>query len=179
MSLGTFLKSESDLYNLGIFDWASIKSVAPISEQRQEEVLVKVHELPRNSVDFGGGMGVDPAKRRRSGWNSRSAGNSLIRDWNEIQRQPTELLRATGLVRTCQAQLAGGAPKLPRLAWCIPASINVRHSRTRSHDWAAPHGVRFSASPPKGRRRSPFTPQKWEGDLCKYRSPSMQSARGI
>ncbi len=60
MSLGTFLKSESDLYNLGIFDWASIKSLAPISGQRQEEVLVKVDELPRNSVDFGGGIEVIP-----------------------------------------------------------------------------------------------------------------------
>jgi len=60
MSLGDFLKSESDLYNLGIFDWASVKSVAPISEQRREEVLVKVDELPRNSVDFGGGIEVIP-----------------------------------------------------------------------------------------------------------------------
>ena len=60
MSLGNFLKSESDLYNLGIFDWASVKSVAPITEQRQEEVLVKVDELPRNSVDVGGGIEVIP-----------------------------------------------------------------------------------------------------------------------
>lgn len=60
MSLGTFLKSESDLYNLGIFDWVSVKPVAPISEQSQEEVLVKVDESPRNSVDFGGGIEVIP-----------------------------------------------------------------------------------------------------------------------
>jgi outer membrane protein insertion porin family len=60
MSLGNFLKSESDLYNLGIFDWVSVKPVAPISEQRQEEVLVKVAESPRNSVDFGGGFEVIP-----------------------------------------------------------------------------------------------------------------------
>jgi outer membrane protein insertion porin family len=60
VSLGNFLASESDLYNLGIFDWASIKPLAPISGQQQEEVLVKVHESPRNSVDFGIGFEVLP-----------------------------------------------------------------------------------------------------------------------
>jgi outer membrane protein insertion porin family len=60
LSLGNFLKSESDLYNLAIFDWASIKPLAPVSDQQQEEVLVKVHESPRNSVDVGGGFEVLP-----------------------------------------------------------------------------------------------------------------------
>jgi len=60
VSLGNFLTSESDLYNLGIFDWASIKPLAPVSDQKQEEVLVKVHESPRNSVDFGLGVEVLP-----------------------------------------------------------------------------------------------------------------------
>jgi outer membrane protein insertion porin family len=60
ISLGNFLTSESDLYNLSIFDWASIKPLAPVSDQEQEEVLVKVHESPRNSVDFGAGFEVLP-----------------------------------------------------------------------------------------------------------------------
>jgi outer membrane protein assembly factor BamA len=60
ISLGNFLTSESDLYNLGIFDWASIKPLAPVSNQNQEEVLVKVHEAPRNTVDFGLGFEVLP-----------------------------------------------------------------------------------------------------------------------
>ncbi len=60
ISLGNFLTSESELYNLGIFDWASIKPLAPLSDQQQEEVLVKVHESPRNSVDFGIGFEVLP-----------------------------------------------------------------------------------------------------------------------
>jgi len=60
LSLGNFLKSESELYNLAIFDWASIKPLAPVSDQQQEEVLVKVHESPRNSVDLGGGFEVLP-----------------------------------------------------------------------------------------------------------------------
>jgi outer membrane protein insertion porin family len=60
LSLGNFLKSESDLYNLAIFDWTSIKPLAPVSDQQQEEVLVKVHESPRNSLDLGGGFEVLP-----------------------------------------------------------------------------------------------------------------------
>jgi outer membrane protein assembly factor BamA len=60
VSLGNFLTSESALYNLSIFDWASIKPLAPVSDQQQEEVLIKVHELPLNSVDFGGGFEVLP-----------------------------------------------------------------------------------------------------------------------
>lgn len=60
ISLGNFLTSESDLYNLSIFDWASIKPLAPVSDQTQEEVLVKVHESPRNSIDFGAGFEVLP-----------------------------------------------------------------------------------------------------------------------
>ena len=60
LSLGNFLTSESDLYNLSIFDWASIKPLAPVSGQHQEEVLIKVHESARNSVDFGGGFEVLP-----------------------------------------------------------------------------------------------------------------------
>jgi len=60
LSLGNFLTSESDLYSLSIFDWASIKPLAPVGDQQQEEVLIKVHESPRNSIDLGGGFEVLP-----------------------------------------------------------------------------------------------------------------------
>jgi outer membrane protein insertion porin family len=55
-----FLQSESDLYDLGIFDWASVKPLRPIVDQDQEEVLVKVHESPLNSIDIGGGLEIIP-----------------------------------------------------------------------------------------------------------------------
>jgi outer membrane protein insertion porin family len=59
-SEGNFLQSESSLYDLGIFDWASVKPLEPIVDQTQEEVLVKVHESPLNSLDIGGGLEVIP-----------------------------------------------------------------------------------------------------------------------
>ncbi len=56
LSEGHFLQSESDLYDLGIFDWASVKPLRPVVDQTQEEVLVKIHESPLNSMDIGGGL---------------------------------------------------------------------------------------------------------------------------
>jgi outer membrane protein insertion porin family len=60
LSEGSFFTAESDLYNLGIFDWASVKPLRPISSQNQEEVLIKVHESKRYTLDFGGGIEVIP-----------------------------------------------------------------------------------------------------------------------
>ena len=60
LSEGKLLTSESDLYNLGIFDWATISPLRPIEGQEYEEVLVKVHESKRNTLDIGGGFEVIP-----------------------------------------------------------------------------------------------------------------------
>jgi len=60
LSEGHLLTSESDLYNLGIFDWTSVRTRRPVSNQDQEDVLVKVHEAPVNTLDYGGGLEVMP-----------------------------------------------------------------------------------------------------------------------
>ena len=60
LSEGRLLTSESDLYNLGIFDWTSVRTRRQISNQEQEDVLVKVHEAPLNTLDYGGGLEVIP-----------------------------------------------------------------------------------------------------------------------
>lgn len=52
------LKSESELYNLGIFDWAEIDPRRTITTQTQEDVVVKVHEAKRNSITYGFGFEV-------------------------------------------------------------------------------------------------------------------------
>ena len=54
------LQAESDLYDLGVFDWASIKSLQPVTDQTREQMLIKVHESPLNSIDIGGGVEVIP-----------------------------------------------------------------------------------------------------------------------
>ena len=60
LSESKFFAAEGDLFNLGIFDWASIKTLRPITTQDQEEVLIKVHESKRYSLDIGGGIEVIP-----------------------------------------------------------------------------------------------------------------------
>lgn len=55
-----FLQAESNLYDLGVFDWASVMPLRPIVDQTQEEVLEKVHESPLNTVDIGGGIEIIP-----------------------------------------------------------------------------------------------------------------------
>jgi outer membrane protein insertion porin family len=60
LSEGRLLSSESDLYDLGVFDWATISPLRPIEGQEYEEVLVKVHESKRNVLDVGGGFEVLP-----------------------------------------------------------------------------------------------------------------------
>jgi outer membrane protein insertion porin family len=52
------LVGESRLYDLGIFDWASIDPRRPITGQNQEDVLIKVHEAKRNAITLGFGFDV-------------------------------------------------------------------------------------------------------------------------
>ena len=53
------LTSEAQLYNHpGVFDWAEIDPKRPITTQTSEDVLVKVHEAPRNQITYGFGFEV-------------------------------------------------------------------------------------------------------------------------
>ena len=56
VSEGKLLESEGKLYNFGIFDWAEVSPRKPITDQKEEVVLVKVHEAKRNSVGYGLGF---------------------------------------------------------------------------------------------------------------------------
>ena len=52
------LANESQLYNLGVFDWAEIDPRRRITTQNQEDVLVKVHEAKKNDLTYGFGFDV-------------------------------------------------------------------------------------------------------------------------
>ena len=58
LSQGKLLQAESELYNMGIFDWASVGPRSPISDQTEEEAVIKVHEAKRNSLTWGFGFEV-------------------------------------------------------------------------------------------------------------------------
>jgi len=64
------LRSEGDLYNLGVFDWASVAATGGNTDQAgsdpvnsnaaQQDVLIRLHESRRNSIDIGAGLEIIP-----------------------------------------------------------------------------------------------------------------------
>lgn len=57
LSEAELLRSESLLYdNPGVFDWAEIDPRRRITTQSSEDVLVKVHEAPKNQITYGLGF---------------------------------------------------------------------------------------------------------------------------
>lgn len=52
------LQSESKLYDLGIFDWASVEPKKQIADQTEEEAMVRVHEAKRTEITYGFGFEV-------------------------------------------------------------------------------------------------------------------------
>jgi len=58
LSGGVLLTSESELHDLGVFDWESVEPRRPITDQNNEDVLVKVHEAGNKEVTYGFGLEV-------------------------------------------------------------------------------------------------------------------------
>jgi outer membrane protein assembly factor BamA len=58
LSESKLLAAESELYNLGIFDWSSVGPKEPITTQTDEDAVVKVHEAARNNLTYGFGFEV-------------------------------------------------------------------------------------------------------------------------
>ncbi|MFZ0734423.1 MAG: POTRA domain-containing protein [Candidatus Sulfotelmatobacter sp.] len=58
MRRADLLAAESRLYDLGIFDWASVGPRKPVTDQTKSMALVKVHEEKRNEVTYGFGFEV-------------------------------------------------------------------------------------------------------------------------
>ena len=58
LSETALLRGESQLYTLGAFDWASVDTRAPIRDDPNAAVLVKLHESKRNTIAYGFGFQV-------------------------------------------------------------------------------------------------------------------------
>jgi outer membrane protein assembly factor BamA len=58
MKRSDLLAAESRLYDLNVFDWSSVGPRKPITDQTEEDALVKVHEAKRNEVTYGFGFEV-------------------------------------------------------------------------------------------------------------------------
>ncbi len=58
LTANDMMKSESELYQPGVFDWAEVDPRRQITTQDKEDVLVKVHEAKRNVLRYGFGFEV-------------------------------------------------------------------------------------------------------------------------
>lgn len=58
LSETALLRGESQLYTLGVFDWASVDTRRPVGDDPHAEVLVKLHESKRNTIAYGFGFSV-------------------------------------------------------------------------------------------------------------------------
>jgi outer membrane protein assembly factor BamA len=58
LSQKQLLESETQLYDLEIFDWASIGPRKPITDQTDEDTVIKVHEAKRTEISYGFGFEV-------------------------------------------------------------------------------------------------------------------------
>ena len=59
LSQTALLRGEGQMYSMGgVFDWANVDSRRPITEQKDAEVLVRLHEAKRNTITYGFGFEV-------------------------------------------------------------------------------------------------------------------------
>jgi outer membrane protein assembly factor BamA len=54
----SLLESETQLYDLDTFDWASVGPRKPVTDQTEEDVVVKTHEAKRTEIIYGFGFEV-------------------------------------------------------------------------------------------------------------------------
>ncbi len=98
------LESESKLYTLGVFDWASVDPRTPLTND-SAQVLIKVHEAKRNDLTYGVGFEVTNRGWQRSRWHRGiaefAAGGPALR----LQDQPVHILGAASFAGIQAAQL--------------------------------------------------------------------------
>ena len=58
LSQRALLAGESALHDLGVFDWESVDFRRPITQQTDEDVLIRLHEAGRNEITYGFGLQV-------------------------------------------------------------------------------------------------------------------------
>jgi outer membrane protein assembly factor BamA len=123
MRRGELLEAESRLYDLNIFDWSSVGPRRPITDQNDEEALVKVHEAKRNEITYGFGFEVS-----HRGGNIPSGtvalpggGGGINLDGNKIAPSQSTFASPRGLIEFDRRNMrglgetAGGSILLSRL----------------------------------------------------------------
>ena len=58
LSQGALLGAEAQLQDTGVFDWTDVSPRRPITDQTNEDVLLKVHEAKRTEITYGFGLEI-------------------------------------------------------------------------------------------------------------------------
>lgn len=56
LSENAMMTAETKLYQPGIYDWADVGTLRPVTTQPLEDVVVRLHETPRNQLTYGFGF---------------------------------------------------------------------------------------------------------------------------
>ncbi len=102
------LESESQLYDLGIFDWSSVGPRKPITDQTDEMALVKVHEAKRNELTYGFGFEVSHRGGNiPTGTVALPGGGSIGLGGNQIAPSQSTFASPRGLVEFTRRNMRG------------------------------------------------------------------------
>lgn len=139
LSQQKLLESQSQLYDVQIFDWASVGPKKPITDQSDEKVLVKVHEAKRTDIAYGFGFEIS-----RRGGNAPAStvavpglppvdlGNHSVASSSKLFASPRGSLDITrrnmrGRAETATLQLLGSQLDQRALAsYTIPSLLRIK-----------------------------------------------------
>ena len=141
MSEGKLLESESKLFNLGIFDWANVAPRRPITDQTQEEVLVRVHEAKRNSLTWGLGLQSTTTSGNLSSGVVALPGLPTVGLPPKYQTIEKFAINPLGSLEYSRLNLRGRAETASVAALLSTldqkASLSYTQPQFRGHDWSA------------------------------------------
>lgn len=136
MKRAELLDAESQLYDLNIFDWASVGPRKPITDQTDEDVLVKVHEAKRNDIMYGFGFEVS----RRGG--SVPTGSVAVPGLPPIQLGQYQIAQSQSTFASPQGSVEINRRNMRGLGETASASLSLSQLDQRAiTTYAQPHFV--------------------------------------
>ncbi len=143
LSQEKLLKSESDLYTVGVFDWASVAPVsATTDEEGQQIVVIRVHESHRNTVDIGGGLEIIPRNGNIPVGAVVVPGIPPVSLGNKFTRQPEKLHRPARHISIFTPQHSRQEPK-PQRSAIVASRLDQRISLNYADPYL--HGSAWSS----------------------------------
>ena len=168
MSETKLLQADSDLYNLGVFDWADVSPRRPITDQTTEDVLVEVISSKRNSISYGIGFQSTP----RSG--SLSTGTLVLpglptvglpKNFSILEKT---IISPLGSISYSRLDLRGRAEtfSVSALVSSLDQKVTLTYSVPTS---SARNGAHCSAPPVKAQHRIRCFPRSLGRAPCSWR----------